>query len=220
MGQRGIMRKLAILLLSQMLCFQAFAWRESNGGNGIEAEAKAIASQIVKDLWRVPVLRKYYTAAEYDIVQKTGLRLKTDQEIGAYTVSDSKGGVSMIFVNSSEDQWPKLSFEQKRYLLLHELTHVMFFRDSQYDFSQIAIEKMEKYDKLAAKYPDSEYPIETEIVNSVNSCKLTTFVTTYLLIGDLQYVMETTNKTIQQLILESNCDSIKNYAPLKAMMTF
>ncbi|MEA9355747.1 hypothetical protein SHI21_06030 [Bacteriovorax sp. PP10] len=214
------MKKLAILLLSQMLCFQAFAWRESNGGNGIEAEAKAIASQIVKDLWRVPVLRKYYIASEYNIVQQQGLRLKTDQEIGAYTVSDSKGGVNMIFVNSAEDQWPKLSFAQKRYLLLHELTHVMFFKDSQYDFSQIALDKMEKYDKLVAKYPDSEYPIETEIVNSVNSCKLTTFVTTYLLIGDLQYVMETTNKTIQQLILESSCDSIKNYAPLKAQMTF
>lgn len=212
------MKKLAILLLSQLLCFQAFAWRESNGGNGVEAEAKAMSEQIVKDLWRIPILRKYYVAKEYYIAQGHGLRLKDNKEVDAYTVTDSKGGVSMIFVN--EDGWPKLNYEQKRYLLLHELTHVMFFIDSEYDFSQIALDKMEKYDKLVAKYPDSQYPIETEIVNSLNSCKITSFIPTYLLVGDLQYVMETTNKTIQQLILESSCDSIKNYAPLKAVMVF
>lgn len=212
------MKKLAILLLGQLLCFQAFAWRESNGGNGVEAEAKAIASQVVKDLWRIPILRQYYIVSEYDIVQKKGLLLKSKLETNAYTVTDSKGGQSLIFID--ENGWNTLNFAQKRFLLLHELTHIMFFRDSQYNFSQLALDKMANYDKLVEKYPDSEFPIETEIVNSIKSCKLTTFVTTYLLIGNLQYVIEATNKTIQQLVIESSCDNIKNYAPLKALMTF
>lgn len=214
MGQRGIMKKLAILLLSQLLCFQAFAWRESNGGNGVEAEAKAMANQILNDLWRIPVLQQYYVASEYDIVQKKGLKGKN--ETNAYTITDSKGGQSLIFLD--EDSWNSLNFTQKRYLLLHELTHIMFFKDSQYNFSQLALDKLAKYDKLVAKYPDSEYPIETEIVNSLKSCQLTSFVTTYLLIGNLQYPISETNKTIQQLVLESKCDNIKNYGPLKAQL--
>lgn len=216
MGQRGIMKKLAILLLSQLLCFQAFAWRESNGGNGAEAEAKSIADQVLKDLWRIPVLQKLYNDSDYDIVQSKGLRLKDKSKVDAYAVTDSKGGVSMIFID--EATWPTLTYQQKRLLLLHELTHIKFYRDTDYNYSQLAIAKMEKYDKLAAKYPNSEYPIEKEIINSLESCDLTSFVTSYLLIGDLQYEMQTTNKTVQQLILDSKCNNIKNYAPLKARL--
>lgn len=210
------MKKLAILLLSQLLCFQAFAWRESNGGNGAEAEAKSIADQVLKDLWRIPVLQKLYNDSDYDIVQSKGLRLKDKSKVDAYAVTDSKGGVSMIFID--EATWPTLTYQQKRLLLLHELTHIKFYRDTDYNYSQLAIAKMEKYDKLAAKYPNSEYPIEKEIINSLESCDLTSFVTSYLLIGDLQYEMQTTNKTVQQLILDSKCNNIKNYAPLKARL--
>jgi len=215
MGQRGIMKKLAILLLSQLLCFQAFAWRESNGGNGVEAEAKKIANELLIEMWRIPILRVYYQPSDYEIIKGKNLKLKTGY-VDAYTVTDTFNSQSLIFID--EVKWANLNEDQKRYLLLHELTHIMFFVDKDYDFSQIAIQKMQKYNQLSRKYPQSEYPFEVEMISAVKECKLSSFITSYLLVGDLNYKMNTTNETIQELVLKSDCNEIKNYAPLKALM--
>ena len=209
------MKKLAIILLSQLMCFQAFAWRESNGGNGVEAEAKNIAYNLLNDMWKVPVLRVLYQNSEYDIIQRKNLKLdgmKTD----AYTVSNTESEKTLIFID--QDNWITLDLNQKRLLILHEVTHFMFHRDSQYVFSQFAIDKMANYWKLAAKYPASEFPFEDELINSVKSCSLLPFISSYLLVADVNYQISTSNKTVKELVLESNCEAIKNYAPLKELM--
>lgn len=206
------MKKLAILLLSQLLCFQAFAWRESNGGNGVEAEAKKMANELLIEMWRIPILRVYYQSSDYDIIQGKNLKLKTGY-VDAYTVTDTFNSQSLIFID--ENKWVKFSEDQKRYLLLHELTHIMFYVDKDYDFSQIAIGKMEKYKQLAKKHPHSDYPFEDEMIQAVKECKLTSFITSYLLVGDMKYEMQTTNETIQALVSKSDCSAIKNYPPLK-----
>lgn len=209
------MKKLAIILLSQLMCFQAFAWRESNGGNGVEAEAKNIAYNLLNDMWKIPVLRVLYQDSDYDIIQRKNLKLdgmKTD----AYTVSNTESEKTLIFID--QDNWNTLDFNQKKLLILHEMTHFMFHRDTQYIFSNMAVGKMEHYWKLASKYPTSEFPFEDEMINSVKSCSLVPFISSYLLVADVNYQMNSSNKTVKELVLESNCDAIKNYAPLKQQL--
>lgn len=210
------MKNLAIILLSQLLCFQAFAWRESNGGNGVEAEAARVADKLTKELWQVPALRVYYHASEYKIIQRSKLKLNGEKK-DAYTVTNNEGEITLIFID--EDNWKSLNASQKRLLVLHELTHFMFYIDREYNFSQFALGKLEKYKKLAQKYPHNDFPIEEEMISAVQKCNLTSFITAYLLVMDVKYEMETTNGTVQELVMNSKCEEIKNYAPLKEVMS-
>lgn len=206
------MKKLIILLLSQLFCFQAFAWRESNGGNGVAAEAMDIVRELMTEVWKIPSLRIYYIPKDFDIVPRTGLRLDGDP-IDAYTVTDTELVVTpIVFID--EVRWGKNDMARKRKLMIHEMTHFMFYKDAGYNYSQLALEKLTKYEKLAAKYPNAELPIDEEIMSTLKECKLAPFISSYLLIGDLNYVISATNKTIQQLVLKSKCDAIKNYPPL------
>lgn len=210
------MKKLIIVILSQLLCFQAFAWRESNGGNGVSAEAMDVVRELMIDIWKIPSLRGYYTPKEFNIISKPNLRLNGNP-IDAYTVTDNEKVITpTVFID--EDRWDKNDMRRKRMLMIHEITHFMFYKDASYNYSQLALDKLTRYEKLAAKYPDAQWPIDEEMMSTLKECKVASFILSYLLVADLNYVVTAKNKTIQQLILESNCDAIKNYPPLKTQM--
>jgi len=209
------MKKLIIIILSQLMCFQAFAWRESNGGNGVTAEAMKIANSLMDEIWQVPVLRTYYIASDFLIIPEYKLKLD-GRPVDAYTHTNTAAENTLIFIDI--DKWNARTLEQKRLLILHELTHFMSFTDHGYKFSYLTLEKIDRYKKLEAKYPNADYPLDEEIKTTLKLCNLNHFVLTYLLIGDLNYVIAGKDKTILELIEQSKCSNIKNYAPLKDAM--
>lgn len=209
------MKKLIIVILSQLMCFQAFAWRESNGGNGVAAEAMEIANTLLIDIWKVPALRVHYRYSDYLIIPEYNVKLR-GESVDAYTITDTKAEKSLVIIDI--DKWDARTPEQKRLLILHEMTHFMSFKDHGYNFSLLALDKISKYKKLEQKYPDAEFPINTEIVATLKACNLSNFVLTYLLVGDLNYLLIENNKTILELVEQSKCDNIKNYPPLKKQM--
>ena len=209
------MKILGILILGQLICSQAFAWRESNGGNGISAEAKSIANKLISDMWKIPSVRVYYQLKDYDVIPQKNLYLKKEK-VDAYTLVNTEAEKTLIFID--EDKWNARDYTQKRFLMLHELTHFMFHKDESYMFSDLVITKLERYKKLEQKYPDSDYPIEDEIVSSLQECRLTNFVVSYLLVGSIDYELEGQGKTVYRLINESKCDNIKLYGPLQSAL--
>lgn len=215
MGQRGTMKKLIIIILSQLMCFQAFAWRESNGGNGVTAEAMKIANTLLDEIWQVPVLRTYYVASDFLIIPERNLKLD-GKPVDAYTHTNTAADNTLVFIDI--DKWNARTKEQKRLLILHELTHFMSLIDHGYKISYSTLDKIDRFKKLEAKYPNAEYPIDQEIITTLKLCNLTNFVLAYLLIGDLNHVVEEKNKSISQLVEQSKCSNIQNYAPLKKAM--
>lgn len=210
------MRKLTLIILSHLMCFSAFAWRESNGGTGVAAEASQVAHTLLDDIFAIPALTKFYFPKPFDVQSKTNLTLD-GQSVDAYTITDTEKEIAnTIYVDS--DNWNKMSALQKRLLMLHEVTHFMGVTDFAYTSSQMTIDKLEKYEKLKLQYPLSNYPIDTELVATVAKCDLLSFVNVYRLVLDIDYKMPSDNKTIRNLIEESSCTTIKEYAPLKDLM--
>lgn len=209
------MKKLIIVILSQLMCFQAFAWRESNGGNGVAAEAMGIANTLINEIWKVPALRVHYRFKDYLILPEYNVKLQ-GKPVDAYTITDTKATKALVIIDINK--WDARTLDQKRLLLLHELTHFMSFIDHDYKFSLLTLDKINRYKKLEQKYPDAEFPINEEIVATLKSCNLSSFILTYLLVGDLNYVLMDKNTTILELVEQSKCENIKNYEPLKKEM--
>lgn len=209
------MKKLIIIVLSQLMCFQAFAWRESNGGNGVTAEAMSIANTLMEEIWRVPVLRTYYVASDFLIIPERNLKLE-GKPVDAYTHTNTSADNTLIFIDT--DKWNARTLEQKRLLILHELTHFMSFTDHGYKFSYLTLGKIDRYKKYEAKYPNAEYPIDSEILTTLKLCNLNNFVLAYILIGDINHVVQEKGQSILELVEQSKCSNIQNYAPLKKAM--
>lgn len=205
------MKKLLIILFAQILCSQAYAWRESNGGNGTVAEATKLITELTETIWNIPSLRDSFIVRPYTIEPSVNLKLD-GKEVDAYTTHDrTRTTPATIYIDVNK--WAKLSEEQKKLLVLHEITHFMYLVDINYIHSQYILSKIEKYNKVVSRHPNSFLPIDDELVYTVKSCKLVSFTNTFLLIANTNYYLTDEGKTIAQLVEESDCDRIKEYGP-------
>lgn len=202
-----MMNKIGLILIAAFTSINAYAWRESNGGIGVVAEAHLITHHLVSEMFEVPALNKNYDLSKpYSITSRENLTLN-GQIVDAYTENDWNNEAVLIYVNSTS--WSTLSDLQKRALLLHELTHFMNRIDYDYAYSVKVLGMLERSEEIRTRRLISDYPLEDEIIESIDKCSLRSFNGVYDLIGSLKYTFIEKEQTLEQYIEASSCQRIK-----------
>ncbi len=203
------MNKIILALTISFFTMNAHAWRESNGGNGVVAEAHMFADSLIKEMHQVPALLEAYHLRPYAISAKENLTLN-GQPVDAVTEIDWDKEYVVVFINAST--WDKLSYTQKRTLILHELTHFMSRIDDNYTYSRKVLDMLTRNYEIQNKHRDSDFPLEEEVINSIDNCSLRNFTKVYDLLGSLDYKLELKEQkqTLGQYIEASTCKRIKD----------